>query len=143
MITRRTVTSAYWIPSHSLVCGTSLKPFASMVHQVALASGTSGGTLAPLFTIGGGLGSALTLGAIALFPSLGLDVRIGALVGMAAMFAGASRALLTSIVFAFETTRQPLGLLPLLGGCSAAYLVSCLVMPGSIMTGTAPRRSSA
>ena len=37
---------------------------------------------------------------------------------MAAMFAGASRALLASVVFAFETTRQPLGLLPLLGGCS-------------------------
>ena len=48
-----------------------------------------------------------------------------ALVGMAAMFAGASRALLASVVFAFETTRQPLGLLPLLGGCTAAYLVSC------------------
>ena len=37
---------------------------------------------------------------------------------MAAMFAGASRALLASVVFAFETTRQPLGLLPLLGGCT-------------------------
>ena len=44
---------------------------------------------------------------------------------MAAIFAGASRALLASVVFAFETTRQPLGLLPLLGGCTAAYLVSC------------------
>ena len=46
---------------------------------------------------------------------------------MAAMFAGASRALLASVVFAFETTRQPLGLLPLLGGCTAAFLrlVAC------------------
>ena len=43
-----------------------------------------------------------------------------ALVGMAAIFAGASRALLASVVFAFETTLQPLGLLPLLGGCTAA-----------------------
>ena len=52
----------------------------------------------------------------ALAPGLGVDARIAALVGMAAIFAGASRALLASVVFAFETTRQPIGLLPLLGG---------------------------
>jgi chloride channel protein, CIC family len=107
---------------------------------LSLGSGTSGGTLAPLFTIGGGLGATLGAGLAALFPSLGVDPRIGALVGMAAMFAGASRALLASVVFAFETTRQPLGLLPLLGGCSAAYLVSCLLMKHSIMTEKIARR---
>src|SRR6185437_1411732 len=87
---------------------------------VALASGTSGGTLAPLFTIGGGLGSLLGAAIVAVAPSLGVDIRIAALVGMAAIFAGASRAMLTSVVFAFETTRQPIGLLPLLGGCATA-----------------------
>ena len=92
---------------------------------IALGSGTSGGTLAPLFTIGGGLGSALGALAVWALPGAGVDVRVAALVGMAAMFAGASRALLASVVFAFETTRQPMGLLPLLGGCTAAYLVSC------------------
>src|SRR5262249_15109280 len=82
------------------------------------------------------------LGALAasLFPAAGLDPRIGALVGMAAMFAGASRALLASVVFAFETTRQPIGLLPLLGGCSIAYFVSCLMMKHSIMTEKIARR---
>ena len=53
---------------------------------------------------------------------------MAALVGMAAMFAGASRALLASVVFAFETTLQPMGLLPLLGGCTAAYFVSAGLM---------------
>ncbi|HEY7956006.1 MAG TPA: chloride channel protein [Polyangia bacterium] len=101
---------------------------------VALGSGTSGGTLAPLFTIGGALGAALTAIAHAAAPGLGVDVRIGALVGMAAIFAGASRALLASVVFAFEATRQPLGLLPLLGGCTAAFLVSSLWMKTTIMT---------
>jgi CBS domain-containing protein len=61
---------------------------------------------------------------------------------MAAMFAGASRALLTSIVFAFETTRQPIGLLPLLGGCTAAYLVSLLKMKHTIMTERLARRGA-
>jgi len=107
---------------------------------LSLGSGTSGGTLAPLFTIGGGLGATVTAGIAALLPSLGMDPRIGALVGMAAMFAGASRALLASVVFAFEATRQPLGLLPLLGGCTAAYLVSCALMRHSIMTEKIARR---
>jgi CIC family chloride channel protein len=109
---------------------------------VALGSGTSGGTLAPLFTIGGGAG-ALAGGFLAqTFPSLGVDPRIAALVGMAAIFAGASHAVLASVVFAFETTRQPLGLLPLLAGCSAAYLVSLLGMRHSIMTEKLARRGT-
>ena len=105
---------------------------------ISLGSGTSGGTLAPLFTIGAGLGSLLGLGA-AHFVA-GVDVRIAALVGMAALFAGASRAPLASAVFAFETTLQPLGLLPLLGGCTAAYFVSSLGMRHSIMTEKIARR---
>ncbi len=109
---------------------------------IALGSGTSGGTLAPLFTIGGGLGSLLGAVVIAIAPGLGLDVRVAALVGMAAIFAGASRAMLASVVFAFETTRQPLGLLPLLGGCSAAYLVSLLLMRSTIMTEKMARRGT-
>lgn len=107
---------------------------------IALGSGTSGGTLAPLFTVGGALGAAIGSGFSTLLPRFGIDARIAALVGMAAIFAGASRALLTSVVFAFETTLQPLGLLPLLGGCTAAYLVSCLLMENTIMTEKIARR---
>ena len=108
--------------------------------SVSLGSGTSGGTLAPLFTIGGALGG-LMGGVVSRFaPAVGVDPRIAALVGMAAIFAGASRALLASVVFAFETTLQPLGLLPLLGGCTAAYLVSCLLMRNTIMTEKIARR---
>lgn len=109
---------------------------------LALGSGTSGGTLAPLFTVGGGLGSVLGGAAVALLPGLHVDVRMAALVGMASIFAGASRAVLASVVFAFETTRQPFGLLPLLGGCTAAYLVSLLLMKHSIMTEKIARRGA-
>jgi CBS domain-containing protein len=110
--------------------------------SIALGSGTSGGTLAPLFTIGGGVG--LGLGALAqhLAPAASIDPRIAALVGTAAIFAGASRALLASVVFAFETTRQPMGLLPLLGGCTAAFLVSSLLMRNTIMTEKLARRGA-
>lgn len=108
--------------------------------SVALGSGTSGGTLAPLFTIGGALGATLGAGAQALLPGAGIDPRVAALVGMAAIFAGASRAMLASAVFAFETTLQPLGLLPLLGGCAAAFLISSLLMRNTIMTEKIARR---
>jgi len=109
---------------------------------IALGSGTAGGTMAPLFTVGGGAGSVLAGLVIAAFPGIGVDVRIGALVGMAAMFTGASRALLASVVFAFEATRQPLGLLPLLAGCTGAYLISLLRMRDTIMTERLARRGT-
>jgi len=108
--------------------------------SVALGSGTSGGTLAPLFTIGGAMGGAAGLLLVAWAPWLHVDPRIAALVCMAAIFAGASRAFLTSVVFAFETTQQAHGLLPLLGGCAAAYLVSGLMMRNTIMTEKIVRR---
>ncbi|QNK03959.1 chloride channel protein [Dyella telluris] len=108
--------------------------------SVALGSGTSGGTLAPLFTIGSALGGVLGLLCVSWLPWLQVDPRVAALVCMAAIFAGASRAFLTSVVFAFETTQQPHGLLPLLGACAAAYLVSGLMMRNTIMTEKIARR---
>ncbi len=106
----------------------------------SLGSGTSGGTLAPMFTIGGGLGAAIAAVAAALVPAAGIDPRVAALVGMAAIFAGASRALLASAVFAFEATLEPMSLLPLLAGCTTAYLVSCLLMRHTLMTEKIARR---
>jgi H+/Cl- antiporter ClcA len=107
---------------------------------ISLGSGTSGGTLAPLFTIGGATGALLGVCLLQYFPGAGINVATAALIGMAAMFAGASRALLTSIVFALETTGQLHGLLPLLGACVAAYFVSFFLMKGSIMTEKIKRR---
>ncbi len=107
---------------------------------ISLGSGTSGGTLAPLLTIGGGAGSLLGSFILWVMPISGLDIRVGALVGMAAMFAGASRAFLTSVVFAFETTLQPNGLLPVLAASTLAFLVARLLMQNSIMTEKIARR---
>jgi predicted transcriptional regulator len=106
-----------------------------------LGSGTSGGTLAPLLTIGGAFGLLLGTAVQYIFPSAAINLPTCALIGMASMFAGASRALLTSIVFAFETTMQPHGVLPLLGACVAAYFVSFFLMKhGTIMTEKINRR---
>jgi H+/Cl- antiporter ClcA len=108
--------------------------------SIALASGTSGGTLAPLLTIGGAAGALLGGVVIYLFPDSGLTISLAALVGMSAMFAGASRALLTSIVFALETTGQSNALLPLLASCTASYFISFFLMENTIMTEKISRR---
>lgn len=107
--------------------------------SVALGSGTSGGTLAPLFTIGGAAGGVAGV-LLAQIPWLHVDPRMAALIGMAALFAGATRALMTSAVFVFETTLQPHALLPLLAACATAYIVSGLMMRHTIMTEKIARR---
>jgi chloride channel protein, CIC family len=117
--------------------------FKFIAWSIYLGSGTSGGTMAPLFTIGGALGALTGTAIAAMLPSLGVDHRVAGLVGMAAMFAGASHALLASVVLAFETTRQPLGLLPLLAGCTVGYFVSLLLGRHSIMTEKLARRGAA
>ena len=77
---------------------------------------------------------------IKFFPQFGITIPLAALVGMASMFAGASRALLTSIIFALETTSQSNALLPLLGACLGSYLVSFFLMENTIMTEKIARR---
>ena len=118
----------------------SLLVFKFISWSVALGSGTSGGTLAPLLTIGGAAGILLAMVINFLFPWAAIALPVAALVGMAAMFAGASRALLTSIVFAVETTSSPNALLPLLVTCLASYLVSLFLMEQTIMTEKIARR---
>lgn len=118
----------------------SLCLFKFLSWAIALGSGTSGGTLAPLLTIGGATGALLGILALHWFPQAGIVLPMAALVGMSALFAGASRALLTSIIFALETTYQAHALLPLLAACTAAYVVSLLFMKNTIMTEKIARR---
>lgn len=114
--------------------------FKFLSWAIALGSGTSGGTLAPLLTIGGAAGAAFGALVHLVFPDSGISIPIAALIGMAAMFAGASRAYLTSITFALEATMQSHALLPLLGACTASYLVSFFLMENTIMTEKIARR---
>jgi CBS domain-containing protein len=107
---------------------------------IALGSGTSGGTLAPLLTIGGATGILIGSAILHFFPQSGITLSLAALVAMSAMFAGASRALLTSIIFALESTGQSNALLPLLAGCIASYFISFFLMESTIMTEKITRR---
>jgi CBS domain-containing protein len=117
--------------------------FKFLSWAIALGSGTSGGTLAPLLTIGGATGAILAAVILMFFPNSGITIPMAALLGMSSMFAGASRAYLTSIAFALESTMQSNALLPLLGACTASYLVSFFLMENTIMTEKIARRGVA
>lgn len=106
--------------------------------SVALGSGTSGGTLAPLMTIGSALGLALGVAGHQLIPSL--DPHLAALLGMACVFGGASQTLLAAPIFAYETTGQSAAIVPLVAGCAIAVWVARSLGRTSIMTEKIERR---
>ena len=106
---------------------------------VALASGTSGGTLAPILLISGSFG-ALLGHAAAQIPGANVSPGAFALVAMAATFGASTRATFTSIVFMFELTRDYNAILPLMLATVIATLVAIALMRDSIMTEKLTRR---
>jgi chloride channel protein, CIC family len=118
----------------SLHAATSLLFGKMIVWIVSLASGTSGGVLAPLLIMGGALGSLESH----LLP-FG-DAGFWALIGMAAILGGTMRAPLTATFFAVELTGDTHILLPLLTASVAAFGLTVLVMKRSILTERIARR---
>jgi chloride channel protein, CIC family len=108
----------------------------SLMWASSLGSGTSGGVLAPLLMIGGAVGA--TVGHISHAPVQGQ--AFWALIGMGSMLAGALGVPLTAILFSLEVTHCLSALLPLTIACIAAYLVTSLLMPRSILTEKLSRR---
>jgi chloride channel protein, CIC family len=107
---------------------------------IALGSGTSGGTLAPLLLIGGAFGGLVGAGLDAAFPGLGLSPGAVALVAMAATFGAATGATFTAIVFAFELTRDYAAVLPLMLAAVLADIVFNSLSQHSLMTEKLARR---
>lgn len=123
-----------------LIPALTLFLFKFISWAIALGSGTSGGTLAPLLTFGSSLGVVLSLIGMHFFPEIGITTQVCALVCMSSMFSGATRAVLTSTVFALEVTGAHFGVAPLLLGNSAAFLFSIFFLKETIMTEKIARR---
>jgi chloride channel protein, CIC family len=107
---------------------------------LALGSGTSGGTLAPLLLIGGSFGSLVGSLALAVVPDLGISPGAFAVVGMAATFGASTRATFTAIVFLFELTRDYQVIVPLMLAAVVADLVAAALMRETLMTEKLARR---
>src|SRR6202789_3874860 len=108
----------------------------SLMWAFSLGSGTSGGVLAPLLMIGGAVGAL----AGHLAHATTEMQAFWALIGMGSMLAGSLGVPLTAILFSLEVTHCLPALLPLTMGCIAAYLVTALLMPRSILTEKLSRR---
>lgn len=108
--------------------------FKFLSWTVCLGSGTSGGTVAPVMTLGGVVGGLVALGLQRLPGFEDLSIAIAALVGMSAVFAGVSRAFLTSVAFGLEASHAPSAVGPLLLGCAFAVMISRICMRESMMT---------
>ncbi len=106
----------------------------SLSWAFSLGSNTAGGILAPLLMIGGALGAALGH----LMPIMSTGAWV--LVGMCAVLSAAIGAPLTSAMLALELTHNGGLMLPVLLSCVAAYAVSVLVMPRSMLTENLSRR---
>lgn len=107
---------------------------------IALGSGTSGGTLAPLLLISGCFGTLIGNAVDAVAPSAGVSPGAFALVAMAATFGAAVGATFTAIVFLFELTRDYRIILPLMLASVLADLVASALMHDSLMTEKLTRR---
>ena len=105
----------------------------SVIWIIALASGTSGGVLAPLLIFGGCVG---WLEGQVLPGSHGA----WALIAMAAMMGGTMRSPLTAILFAAELTGNFSLIGPLLIATSAAFALTVLILKRSILTEKVARR---
>ena len=106
----------------------------TLIWSLSLGSGTSGGVLAPMFMIGGALG---TLEA-QVFPSVGPG--FWALVALAGVLGGVMRSPLTGVVFSLELTHQYAALLPLVIAATTAYALSVLILRRSVLTEKIARR---
>jgi CIC family chloride channel protein len=114
-----------------------LKPIAT---SLTLGSGNSGGVLSPSLFTGAALGGAFGLAIEKFAPGATAGPGAFAIVGMAAVFAGAARAPLTAILIVFEMTNDYRMILPLMAGVIVSLIVAERIQPESIYTLKLARR---
>lgn len=108
--------------------------------SVTIGSGGSGGIFAPSLFIGSMLGGLFGTIAHQLFPSAVASSGAYSLVGMAAVFAGAARTPITSIIMLFEMTRDYTIILPLMIAVVISFIVFRALSPETIYTMKLVRR---
>ena len=114
-----------------------LKPLAT---SLTLGSGNSGGVFAPSLFTGAALGGAFGLVVEMLAPGATAGPGAFAIVGMAALFAGAARAPFTAILIVFEMTDDYRLILPLMITVIVSLLVAERLHRDSIYTLKLTRR---
>ncbi len=94
-----------------------------LATSLTLGSGGSGGVFAPSLFIGAMLGVVFSKITALLFPAVAISPGASAMIGMAAVFAGAAQAPISSILILFEMTGDYKIILPLMTAVVIATLV--------------------
>jgi CBS domain-containing protein len=108
--------------------------FKAAVVLLSLGSGTSGGTLAPMFMMSAAIGSTFAMVVNYLVPSAHLSVGAYAVAAMGALLCACARATFTFMVCAIETTHDFHAVVPVILVCVIADAIAVRYMPYSIMT---------
>jgi chloride channel protein, CIC family len=101
---------------------------------VSIAGGFPGGVFAPSLFIGATFGAVYGWSLSRLFPFLNIVLPVYAMVGMAAVLAGAVRAPLTAIILLFEMTNDYRIILPLMFAVIVSSFVSNRFLNDSVYT---------
>ncbi len=108
--------------------------FKAFVVLLSLGSGTSGGTLAPMFMISAAIGSSYAMIVNYFVPGAHLSVGAYAVAAMGALLCACARATFTFMVCAIETTHDFHAVVPVILVCVIADAIAVRFMPYSIMT---------
>lgn len=109
--------------------------FAKLIlTPVSIGGGFMGGVFAPALYLGAALGAAYGLVMDRMIPVLALDPPAFAMVGMAAVLAGAVHAPLTAIILLFEMTNDYHIILPLMFAVAVSLVISQLLQRDSVYT---------
>ncbi len=105
-----------------------------LATTMTLGTGNSGGVFAPALFMGAMIGGIVGQFSALVFPQLAITPGAYALVGMAAMFAGAARAPIASIIIVLEMSNDYRLILPLLMTVILSTLIADFLHPDSIYT---------
>lgn len=101
---------------------------------LSIGAGFQGGVFAPALFLGACLGALVGTAGDLLLPALNLQPAAFAMVGMAAVLAGATHAPLTAVLLLFEMTNDYRIILPLMGTVIISLLIARRGAPGSVYT---------
>ncbi|MDQ7826029.1 MAG: chloride channel protein [Candidatus Eremiobacteraeota bacterium] len=124
----------------SLIIGITLVFLKIVATSLTLGSGGSGGIFAPSLFIGAMAGEAYGKLTYLVAPAMAIPPGACALVGMAAVFAGAAQAPFTAVLILFEMTGDYRIILPLMITCIISTLVVRKLSSESIYTLKLKRR---
>ncbi len=105
-----------------------------ILTPLSIAGGFMGGVFAPALYLGATLGAAYGYIAEMLFPNMPLNPAAFALVGMAAVLAGAVHSPLTAIILLFEMTNDYRIILPLMFAVAVSLYISQHIQGDSVYT---------